>query len=239
MKKLFLLCLCLFLLLQGMPISAAATREYGVVLDEAALLSEAEEAQLQSRLQQFSEKTGAIFLIYTVNAYDYDDDDVVEKMGYDTSQDLILFGICRHEGFYYYNYQTYGRADYRISDVELDEILDAPSVYAIKLGKHASALESAVSLSQNAYGTILFHRLIRLIFAFLIALIAALIYFLIIRHLYRRKLRGNAYPFDHYTKLQLTYQQDDFLGKAVTRTRISSDSRGGGGGGGGSHRGRR
>ncbi len=41
---------------------------------------------------------------------------------------------------------------------------------------------------------------------------------------YKRGLDSPIYPLEHYTKLELTYREDRFLNRHVTRVKVSSDS---------------
>ena len=41
---------------------------------------------------------------------------------------------------------------------------------------------------------------------------------------YKRGLFGHIYPLEHYTSLNLTYREDRFLNRHVTRVKVSSDS---------------
>lgn len=41
---------------------------------------------------------------------------------------------------------------------------------------------------------------------------------------YKRGLFGHIYPLEHYTRLNLTYREDRFLNRHVTRVKVSSDN---------------
>lgn len=41
---------------------------------------------------------------------------------------------------------------------------------------------------------------------------------------YKRGLFGHIYPLEHYTSLNLTYCEDRFLNRHVTRVKVTSDN---------------
>ena len=80
--------------------------------------------------------------------------------------------------------------------------------------------------------------------SFLLAIIAAGITCACIVYTYKRKVRSEKYPLDHYAKLDLRVERDVFITKFITRRTIQTSSgkgRGGrsGVGRGGGHRGGR
>ncbi len=236
--------LCLLILCCVLPFSVFADAKGGAVWDSGDYLTSAQEESLQEEIDAFYQKTGARFLIYTTNLSNYNDETVTRQMGFSENEDLILFGITHAYDGYHYYIDTYGDTYTRISDTELDRILDDPRVAKIKQGEFASALSAAIEVSQKTYGTNAQRWAVCVAISFSVALVIALIVFFSVRFQYVRKLRGESYPLEHYTKLTLQQQQDIYLRKTVTRTKISSNSggsRGGrsGGGGGGGHRGGR
>ena len=42
---------------------------------------------------------------------------------------------------------------------------------------------------------------------------------------YKSGLDSPIYPLEHYTKLELTYREDRFLNRHVTKVRVSSDNK--------------
>ncbi len=236
--------LCLLILCCVLPFNVFADAKGGAVWDSGDYLTSAQEQALQGEIDAFYQKTGAKFLIYTTKQKDYDDEAVTRQMGFSEYDDLILFGITHDYDGYHYNIATYGDTYTRISDTEFNRILNDLRVVKIKQGEFASALSAAIACTQDTYGTNAQRWAVCVAISFSVALVIALIVFFSVRFQYVRKLRGESYPLEHYTKLALQQQQDIYLRKTVTRTKISSNSggsRGGrsGGGGGGGRRGGR
>ncbi len=237
--------LCLLILCCVLPLWVFADNPVGgTVYDAGSYLTETEVQDLQAKIDRFYEKTGAKFIIYTTTVKNYDGETIVRQLGYSENDDLIIFGITHDYDGYHYYMDTYGDTYTRIDDDEFNDILDDPRVAKIKQSEFASALSAVIEESQDAYGTKNGRWVVCGVVGCLIAAIIALIAFFAVRRQYVRKLRGESYPLEHYTKLELQQSEDTYLRKNVTRTRISSgsSSRGGGrsgGGGGGGHRGGR
>ena len=60
--------------------------------------------------------------------------------------------------------------------------------------------------------------------AALIGLIVAVIVCVCIVRKYKRGLQSPIYPLEHYASLDLTHAYDNFIGKTVTKVRVSSSN---------------
>jgi uncharacterized membrane protein YgcG len=149
---------------------------------------------------------------------------------------------------YYYEMFTFNGADDLFSDRDVDDILDADSVYRnIKRGDLYEGCESFFGLCQQVIAKEIARQnafpwpalIAGVIGGVLIGGITVLCVFLF----YRKKRHGVSYPLDRYATLNLTEHRDLFVGSYVTRVRVQSNSSGGsssgGGGFSGGSRGRR
>lgn len=55
------------------------------------------------------------------------------------------------------------------------------------------------------------------------AFFAAMSVILVVRK-YRNKIQSSTYPVEHYTSLTLSHSSDTFVGKTVTRVKVSSSN---------------
>ena len=55
-----------------------------------------------------------------------------------------------------------------------------------------------------------------------IALVAAVVFFVSVMRKYKSGLTSPIYPIDHYTNLDLTHREDIFLNRTVTRVRVKT-----------------
>lgn len=53
--------------------------------------------------------------------------------------------------------------------------------------------------------------------------VAGIVCFAIIRR-YKKALQSPIYPLEHYASLDLTHSRDNFIGKTVSKVRVSSSS---------------
>ena len=53
--------------------------------------------------------------------------------------------------------------------------------------------------------------------------VAGIVCFAIIKR-YKKALQSPIYPLEHYATLDLTHRRDNFLGKTVSKVRVSSSS---------------
>ena len=54
-------------------------------------------------------------------------------------------------------------------------------------------------------------------------IVAAIVCFAIVRR-YKKALQSPIYPLEHYASLDLTHSRDNFIGKTISKVRVSSSS---------------
>ncbi len=238
MKK--LLCLLICLLILGTVVFAKGEVQYGVY-DDMEVLTQSELADLDAKLSALATEKGINAFVCLVPRSYYRGEDFLQQKGISESEDTVLICVTVEYGTYYFDYYTYGAANRRISDSEVEEILDSGMV--IKRGYLSNGLSSMILSTYHRYESAGEHWESVITVSLILSAIGAGIFYLAMVLTYRRKNRGVSYPLDIYTNLTLTEQQDHFLGTFVSKTRIRSSSSSGGGrsshGGGGGHRGGR
>ena len=242
MKKLTLV--IIFALLAAFFCSVPSGAFSNRVLDKAGIISAEDEARIESTLSSFEARHNIHIRVVTYTGSSsagwY-----FSELGLSRGDDLIVIAIDRAFGEYYYYLDTYGAAYDRISDSEVDRILDGVGVYDnIKSARFADGVEACVSLLSTAcdgrlqepvWQTVLISLLIASVIAGGVS--GAVIY------RYKKKLKSKVYPLERYARLDLDEAEcsDMFIGSYVRRVRISSNTSGGGrsSGGGGGRRGGR
>ena len=224
-----------------MPAFAYKSTEY--VVDQSGTLTDAQRMRLESRLAELDASTGYHFRLYILDesvSGRYVGEEYLDDYGFYHSDDLLLLIVSRYRGVWYYDLYAYGACDARLSDYEVNALLDDPAVYdSIKsadIYTGASALFSASEgLLQNRQmkGDVPLGE--RIGPAFLIAILVSSLCVGIVVLLYKRKRRGATYPLDEFTDLKLTLSSDLYVGSSVSRRYVprSSSSSGGSSGGGG------
>lgn len=212
------------------------------VIDRDGALSEEQEAQIIAELREAESKTQipiviAVFeqRIGVPNEYE-----ILSMAGFDGMRDDVVMLVIEVGDTNYYEMFTYGVADTLISQSAADSILDSNSVYGnIKNGRLCDGISAFITLSSSAIRS---SRVKTVIIILVIAAISAAAAVGAVIFTYKKKLKSPSYPLNDFADLTLTEKSDVFLGKTVTKVRISSSSDGGGhggkGGGSGS-RGRR
>ncbi|MBQ8341775.1 MAG: TPM domain-containing protein [Clostridia bacterium] len=246
MRKSLFLCLSLLLVAALLlPISAEThpAVPYNIkVFDTVGFLTESEETMLAA--EAGGDTHGVAF--YLVTSRTRLTDTRVNAICGIGAKNAVVLVIDGTKGDYYYEMFTFNGADDLFSDGDVDDILDADSVYDnIKYGSLYTGCASFFDLcqqtiadeiaSQNAFPW--YAVIAGAIGGVLIGGITALCVFLF----YRKKRHGVSYPLDRYATLDLTDGDDRFVGSFVTRVRVQSNSSGGGRSGGfsGGSRGRR
>ncbi len=232
MKKLYLTIILIFVFSLCLTICISAS-SYGVY-DELDALSDSEEIEVENALKKASEKTGFAFYVGIIptNAEYYSS----FKSRYSLYEsDMVLLLIDDYYGTYGYVMHLFGNAVDEITVSEENKILDSSSVYdSIKYGNMASGICSFANQASRACGIEWGPVIAITVISFLVA---GGIFLAIVIPRYKRKQRGTAYPFDQFTKVELTSTSDTFMTKTITRRRYrsssssSSGSRSGGGGG--------
>ena len=203
-------------------------------------LTSSQQSDIDRRLDEASELTGVEIYIWYFKGSKYD------RQPTYTNKDAIYLVICENDtGFgdkYYYDIYTYGSAHGRLSDSDIDYILDHSSVYNnIKAGRIYEGISGFITVCTDTLGTVSQNNAKVILIALAVSLIIGAVAVAIVVYTYKRKLKSPSYPLSKYAALNLTYHSDTFIGKNVTRVKIqnSSGGSGGRGGGGGGHRGGR
>jgi uncharacterized membrane protein YgcG len=233
------------------PISASASSEslvYTRVLDRDGNLTASEEMRIYDAIADAEEATGVIFLVAVYDASEGipSGESAISSFGFSHRTDNVVLLIIECDDFEnYYEMFTYGEAYDLISNRAADRILDSSDVYDnIKGGNLADGAiafvnRTAYKMEKELSGEIyIAPEDIWLIVG--ISLAAGIISVVIVIIIYKTKLKSPIYPLSQFADLELTESGDFFLGKTVTRTKISSSSgSGSSSGGGGGSRGRR
>ena len=223
-----------------------------VVFDSADLMDAGEEQSLQTVLHQAWESADCGFYFATYELSDvlnaggreYLGELFLSQLGFSENTDLVILTVYRNGLSYYYDFFTFGDAEDRISQKEVDYLLDLDAVYDnIKGGRLAEGAGALFELAPQAYeGRVGVSYLIIGTVALGIALVIGLVSCVCVYASYKKKNKSVDYPLDRFAKLELTAQNDVFVGSFVTKRVIQSGNgggRSGGGGGGGGHRGGR
>ena len=242
MKRIIALVLCIVtaLLMASLSVSADSADR---VFDPADLLSASEERALEEHIRSLEEKCGIKFY-FVSHRSDYDDY-APEKFVFDygiTETNFVLLTVVKRSYEINYYIDTWGDSRTKISDKEVNYILDDTDVYDnIKYGNIFDGSVAFFTLSEKAYsGRLGASYLTITIVSLIIAMIISFAVCCSVYAVYKKKQRQVKYPLDRYAKLELTHSNDIFTGSYVTRRRIRrSGSSSSGGGGGGSHRGGR
>ena len=244
MKRIIALVLCIVtaLLMASLSVSADSADR---VFDPADLLSASEERALEEHIRALEEKSGIKFYFVscrtTSSYYNYPPEQFVADYGI-TDTEFVLLTVVRRSYEINYYIDTWGDSRTKISDKEVNYILDDTDVYDnIKYGNIFDGSVAFFTLSEKAYsGRLGASYLTITIVSLIIAMIISFAVCCSVYAVYKKKQRQVKYPLDRYAKLELTHSNDIFTGSYVTRRRIRrSGSSSSGGGGGGSHRGGR
>lgn len=215
------------------------------IYDKLGYLSADESQALSAKLSALEKETGLSYYAVIYQSAGYSDKYIGDEFirEYHTGhRDCVVLIITLRYGEYYYDMYTYGDADSRISDKEVNYILDDLDVYNnIKSGNIVPGITEFFTLSGKAYsGRLGVSYSTISIVCFIIAIIISLIVCISVDRSYKKKLKSTKYPLDRYAKLELTHEDDVFVRSFVTTRRISNSSSGGSRTGGGSgHRGGR
>ena len=245
---LLLAVLCLFVCF---ALTASAEAEAGRVYDPGHLLSETEESQLATLLDELSTEAGVELYMATYRSSgSYDDfygDDYCTRVQNIKGTDAVLLVVTYEYPIdtYFYNMYTYGDANYAISQKEVNYILDTYDVYYnLKGGNVYEGSVAFFEMSAQAFtGRVGAPMAVIVVVSAVIALVIAFAVRAGIVASYKKKKASVDYPLDRYATLELTHESDRFVREYTTRTyspRSSGGSSGGGRhGGGGGHRGGR
>ena len=243
-RRTFCFILGVFLMLGMLILPCAATPARApetVVYDRADLLTEGHDHALSNAVRDGWESMDECgFFVAThkmERSYDpyYTGEDFLDDRGWSYRQNLVILIITLDDGVYYYDMYYYGKASRVIHDEEVDYILDHEDVYGnIKSGKLVEGASAFMSLAAQAYEGRIAGASYAVIItvSLIIALISGVIACAGVKASYSTKKKSVDYPLDRFAKLQLTSQNDVFVGSFVTKRIIETNSGGGHGGGG-------
>lgn len=256
MKRLFSLLLLVLMLSASPLLSCAETVSETAFVEDAAKFFSAEETlQLEQALLQASADTDGACAFYlathkmsTFYSPRYYGEDFLKKHQLSPKDDIVLLIITLDEGVFYYDMYTYGNAASRLSDKEVNYILDHNSVYNdIKQGDLLSGSTAFFTLAARGYnGRVGTSYAIIATVSICIAALIGIACCAGVYASYTKRQKSVDYPLEHFAKMELTENSDVFVGSFVTKRVIQSNNGGGHGGhgggghgGGGGHRGGR
>ena len=240
MKRFLILLLTLALCL-SLAISVSATAAAGIVMDDADLLSQAEEQALTQKLTEVGTAYNAQIIVATVASADGQDpdymvNDLYDSMGfgYGELRDGVLLLVCMDPREY--RILSNGYAGYAIDPGTIDTIGDA-IVSDLSDGDYADAFEifaDKCGYYLNGYlNGFPFQTGRNLVISLVVGLVLALIVTSILKgqlKSVRKQNQANSYVRDG--SMQVTLSRDTYLYSHVSRTKKqssnSSGSRSGG-----------
>lgn len=242
-----------FILLFGFCMHAAAANSEKVV-DDAGLLTQEEEIQLQDRLVEIAEEFQCDVVVVTVQSLngmsvqDYTDSYYYQHgYGYGSNIDGIILLVSMRERQFHLG--TRGKAIRIFTDYGLEVIDDKITPY-LSDGEYAKAFQEFADLAEEfmqeaangrAYDTNHTYRQpmnagLRVLIAIGIGLLAAAIAMVILfQQLRSVRVRQEAREYVRNGSFHITRANDLFLYRTVARHKIERSSGGGGGGGSTTH----
>ncbi len=244
LKKLFAVIFSMALLLSLTAFSVSA--EGGRVIDQVGLFTEQERAELNRAIDEAEKKSDGVryFIVTEKNLY-ADKERLMRLCGASETDDVCILSvkISAEYSQRYYDFYTNGLATKRISDSEVDDILDDPAVFEnLRYDNAAAGVLRFLEITPDAIAVPYLTIILIAVFA---GLTGAGIAVAAVVSTYKKKMRSTNYPLDKYARLDLTGNEDQFIGKHVSVVITSSGGSGGGrsgggfGGGGGGARGSR
>ena len=231
------------------------------VYDNASLLSDEEEQDLERSCAEFESNTDIHMVILTEYSSGSEDCQAIADDFYDKKYPKEPNGVCFliDMGQRQIVISTSGIMQYYMSDAEIDDILQAAQSYA-KEGDYAGTFAKMITITQECFdrgvseadylitedGSIIHYRKINSTEAMIAVLLAALtgfcVYFGIWKS-YRRKKNRGAKGYADLKRVKIRDRRDALIDRHVSMHKIPRDdgnhggggSGGGGGGGGGSH----
>lgn len=241
LRKMFFAAFTVFIMLFSLLFAVSA--EEPRVYDMDSMLTQNDIERINDVALKAEAEYGCKFYIVTHSAdgrfEKYIGEDFIEDNRLSYNDDILLLIITYDtvERTYYYNMYYYGLPSRRISDNEVDTILDDPDVYDnLKAGRLADGAIAFIELSGDAasmpWGVIVTVTVIA-------AIVVGVITISVITAKYKMRMRPTNYPLDKYARLELTDSDDKFIDKHVAVVVTSSGGGHGGRGGGGGYGGGR
>jgi uncharacterized protein len=224
------------------------------VTDDAGLFTQEEIQNLSAQADQLNEKIkGEVFIATTNNRIDdieYTTDRfLADRIGNDQNGSALMIDMGNRD----FHVSTSGNMIDYITDSRLDDLLD--NVYdQMAAGNYYQAaqvyLENAASYVEAGVpgghyrvdretGKITYYKVLTPLeigISLLVAAVASIAFFIIIKSRYQLKMRGYKYPYQEKSSIKLTHKEDRLVNTFVTTRRIPRPPKnnGGGGFGGGS-----
>lgn len=231
MKKLSLALVFIFITASFFTLSASALSDDTRIYDKAGIIED--EVRIEAALSDFEAECGIpIRLVTTVGENSYD----LAELGFVYGENLIVLEInfYNYTNTYYYYLDTFGDAYDKISDSEVDRILDADAVYDnIKGGRFADGVEAFAKLTSKAYlGKLQEPMWNTILVSLIIASVIGAVTVASVIYTYKRKLKAPIYPLERYARLNLSSGDcsDIFIGSTVSKVRVNTSSGRSGGG---------
>ncbi|MBQ8981677.1 MAG: TPM domain-containing protein [Eubacterium sp.] len=237
MKKLLISLSLVILLITSMPFCAFAN-DYEFVVDNGNLLTDEEEAKLETELDEVFSETGLCPVVLTVSslegktaeayADDYYDnaDDYYDNNAYPEDGCLLLVRVSDVAGDSDWHLSTKGEAINKINDANIEELGNA-CVPKLKSGDYYGAFHEYGNLVvkfSNKAKTATFKSIA---ISFIIALIIAFIVIMSVKKSYKPvQFNRSAANYLVDGSLQVTQGYEHFLYANVTKTARSDDSNG-------------
>lgn len=253
MRKLLKLMLPLLLVaLAWSPLTASADTTH--IEDGVGLFTNEEIQGLENKAQDLSDKIKGDVYVVTTNANNekprsFADEYLREKVGNDNNGAVLLLDMGQREVYV----STSGNMIDYITDSRLNNMLDqitpnlsdgqyyeAATAYFDQADAYVEAgVPSGHYRVDEETGKIIYYKTITLmegVIALLLAAIAAIAFFVVIKSKYQLKLGTYSYPYQENADVNLTVNENQLINSFVTTRRIprNTNNLSGGGGGGGS-----
>lgn len=251
-KRLKYWLLLLLLALAWAPLTASANSTH---IEDGVGLFTAEEIQsLEKKAQDLSDKIKGGVYVVTTNANNeeprsFADEYLREKVGNDNNGAVLLLDMGQREVYV----STSGNMIDYITDSRLNNMLDqitpnlsdgqyydAATAYFDQADAYVEAgVPGGHYRIDEETGKITYYKTITLmegVIALLLAAIAAIAFFVVIKSKYQLKLGTYSYPYQENADVNLTVNENQLINSFVTTRRIprNTNNLSGGGGGGGS-----
>lgn len=209
-------------------------RTLPLVVDNADVLTDAEETDFTAKLEALGDKYNMDAAILTVDSYGgktdraYADDYFIE-MGYGRGENkdgfLFVFNTGKEDGTRNVYLATHGSAIEYVTDFEIDVIFEM-MIPKLTNGEYAEAFETFINEADNAIdpSTPVYVYPASILIGFAIAFIIVKI-----QALKLKTVRKQADAASYVANVQLTYQYDNFMYSDVSKVKKSSDSSSSGG----------
>lgn len=209
-------------------------RTLPLVVDNADVLTDAEETDFTAKLEALGDKYNMDAAILTVDSYGgktdraYADDYFIE-MGYGRGENkdgfLFVFNTGKEDGTRNVYLATHGSAIEYITDFEIDVIFEM-MIPKLTNGEYAEAFETFINEADNAIdpSTPVYVYPASILIGFAIAFIIVKI-----QASKLKTVRKQADAASYVANVQLTYQYDNFMYSDVSKVKKSSDSSSSGG----------